>query len=118
MPSGLCSFEDLDRLALAQLHDRLLPAGLRAAAVVALLGLGLDLDDVDALDVDLEQLLDGLADLRLVCVRVHLERVLALVDQLVALLGHDRREQYLVRMKAHVSLLTGPSPEPARAPAR
>src|SRR4051794_4131700 len=104
MPSGLCSFEDLDRLALAKLHDRLLPAGPGATPDVALLGLGLDLDDVHGLDVDAEQLFDRLPDLRLVRVRVHLERVLALVDQLVALLGHDRGEQNLVRMKAHWAL--------------
>ena len=45
--------------------------------------------------------LDRLADLRLVRVLVHLERVLAVGDQAVALLRDDRREQHLVRMEAH-----------------
>ena len=44
------------------------------------LRLGLHLDDVDADDLDVEELLDGLADLRLVRVLVHLERVAVLDD--------------------------------------
>ena len=71
--------------------------GPRAARHVRRFGFGLHLDDVHGLDVDLEELLDGLADLRLVRVAVHAERVLAVADQAVALLGHDRREQDLVR---------------------
>ena len=47
-----------------------------------------------AIDVDLEDALDRLADLRLVRVGVHAERVLAaLGDLAVALLGHDRGDQ-------------------------
>src|SRR5581483_12460261 len=56
---------------------------------------GLHLDHVDANDLDLEELLDGLADLRLVRVLVHLERVLARDRRRVALLRDDRREQDL-----------------------
>jgi hypothetical protein len=49
--------------------------------------------------VDLEELLDGLAHLRLVRVLVHLERVLPVADQAVALLRDDRSEQHLVRVQ-------------------
>src|ERR1041385_8961249 len=99
MPSGLGSFEDLDRLALADLDDRLLPAGLATRSLSAALRLRLNLDDVHGLDVDAEQLLDGLPHLRLVRVRVHAERVLLALDQLVALLGYDRSEQNLVDLE-------------------
>src|SRR2546423_2203695 len=97
------SREDLDRVALAELHDRLLPAGPRAAVHAAALRLRLHHRDVDALDLDIEQLLDGLADLRLVGVGVDAEAVLPLVDRAVGLFRHDGREQDLVRMQAHLS---------------
>src|SRR5207237_9767828 len=91
-------------LALADLDDRLLPARPDPAPEAAALGFRLHLEDVHALDVDLEQLLDGLPDLRLVRIRVDAERVLALVYQLVALLRHDCGEQALIRMEAHDAL--------------
>src|SRR4026208_611402 len=56
------------------------------------------------LHAHLEQLLHGLADLRLVRVGMDVECVLALLDQLVALLRDDRREQNLVWMQAHDAL--------------
>src|SRR5438132_7044426 len=101
----LSPLEDLDRVALADLDDRLLPAGSRASEHAAPLRLRLHLDDVDVHDLDVEQLLHGLADLRLVRVAVHLERVLVLTDLAVALLAHDRREQDLVRMEGHYEAL-------------
>src|SRR5215211_6945647 len=101
--SNLGSFEDLDRLALAQLHDRLLPARPAAADHPAPFRLRADLDDVDGLNLDAEELLDGLPDLRLVGVLVHAERVLAVLEQAVALLGDDRREQDFVRMETHAA---------------
>src|SRR5687768_2664685 len=100
----LSPLEDLDRLALAHLHDGFLPAGARALRHPAPLRLRLHLEDVHVLDVDLEELLDGLANLRLVRVLVHLEGVLAVGDQAVALLRHHRRKQDLVRMEAHEAL--------------
>src|SRR5438105_6501983 len=100
----LGSLEDLDRVALAHLDDGLLPAGLRAAVEAAPLRLRLHLRDVDALDLHVEELLDGLADLGLVRARVHAERVLAVGDQRVALLAHDRGEEDFVRMEAHKAL--------------
>src|SRR4029450_3297367 len=96
--------EDLDRVAGAQLHDGLLPARPRASVQAAPLRLRLHLEDVHALDLHVEQLLDGLADLRLVRVRMVSERVLVVVDLRVRFLGHDRREQNLVRMQAHDAL--------------
>src|SRR5438309_10637000 len=57
-----------------------------------------DLDHVDALHLDVEQLLDSLADLRLVRVRVHAERVRAARRPLVALLADDRSEDDLARI--------------------
>src|SRR5207253_9511768 len=86
----LSPLEDLDRVAGAQLHDGLLPAGARAAEHAAPLRLRLHLDHVDAPHLDLEQLLDGLADLRLVRIRMPAERVGAARRALVALLADDR----------------------------
>ena len=71
---------------------------LRALDQPAALRLRLHLDDVHAHDLDLEQLLDRLADLRLVRVGVDAERVLAVGRAGVALLGHDRREDDLARV--------------------
>src|SRR5215210_4026195 len=105
MPSDLRPLEDLDRVAVAELDDRLLPARSPALDVVALLRLRRHLHDVDRQHFDVEELLDGLPDLRLVRVFVDAERVLAVLDQAVALLGDDRREQDLVRMQAHAPAL-------------
>src|SRR6187551_3560596 len=93
--------EDLDLVALAQLHDGLFPARLRALVVAAPLGLGLHLDDVHALDLDVEELLDGLADLGLVRLRVDAERILVVLDQAVALLGDHWGDEDLARVEAH-----------------
>src|SRR5437763_648179 len=83
------------------MDDGLLPAGPDAAVEAAPLRLRLHLDDVDALDLDVEELLDGLAHLRLVCVLVDLERVLVARDLLVALLRDHRADQHFRRMQAH-----------------
>src|SRR5919204_4457927 len=103
-PSNLSPREDLDRVAGAQLHDRLLPAGLRAPVQATPLRLRLHLGDVHADDLDVEQLLDGLAHLGLVSVRVDAERVLVVVDLRVRLLGHDRSEEDFIGMQAHEAL--------------
>src|SRR6266704_2670976 len=100
-PLNLSPLEDLDRVALAELHDRLLPARAPALDVVAHLRLRRHLDDVHRHDLDAEELLDGLPDLRLVRVLVNLERVLAVLDQAVALLRDHGREQDFVRMQTH-----------------
>src|SRR5918996_1235825 len=100
----LCPLEDFDRLALAELDDRLLPPGLLALERAAALRLRLDLDDVHALDLVLEQLLHCLAHLGLVRVGMDAERVLVVADQRVALLGDDRGEEDFVRVQAHDTL--------------
>jgi len=61
-------------------HDGLLPALAGALDGAAALRLGLNLDHVDARDLDVEELLDGLADLRLVRVRVDAECVAPRTD--------------------------------------
>src|SRR5262249_11418185 len=99
----LCPLEDLDRVALAELDDGLLPPGLRALEGAAALRLRLDLDDVHPLDLHVEELLDGLADLRLVHILVDAERVLVLRDLLIALLRDHRADQHFARMQAHSS---------------
>src|SRR5947208_2432526 len=101
-PLNLSPLEDLDRVTLAELHDRLLPAWAPALDVVAHLRLRRYLDDVHRHDLDAEELLDGLPDLRLVRVLVNLERVLAVLDQAVALLRHDRSKEHLVWMERHL----------------
>src|SRR5919109_14361 len=89
------SLEDLDAVAFAKLDDGLLPAGLLAPGEAAPLRLRLHLEDVDGLDLHVEELFDGLPDLRLVRPRVHAKRVLVVLDQAVALLGDDRRDDDL-----------------------
>src|SRR5512132_2835339 len=100
----LSPLEDLDRGAFLELDDRLLPAWTRALAVVPHLRLRWDLEHVHRDDLDAEELLDRLPDLRLVRVLVHAERVLAVLDQAVALLGDHGRQEHLVRMEAHEAL--------------
>src|SRR5262249_45310612 len=76
--------------------------GTGALVHAAPLGLGRHLDHVDVQHIDLEQGLDGLPDLGLVCLGMHLERVLvALGDHAVALLRHDRREQHAAGIAVH-----------------
>src|SRR5262249_8867078 len=65
------------------------------------LGLRLHLGDVHGDDLDAEDLLDRLADLRLVRVGMDAERVLPILDLVVALLGHDRSDQHLTGREAH-----------------
>src|SRR4026207_2217457 len=95
------SFEDFDSVTRAKLHDGLLPAGLRALVVAAALRLRLHLDDVHALDLDVEELFHRLADLRLVRLGVDAERILVVLDQAVALLGDHRGDEDLARIEAH-----------------
>src|ERR671923_62078 len=109
----LSPLEDVDRLAFLQLDDRFLPAWAAALDPVAPLRLRLDLDDVHARDLDVEELLDRLPDLRLVRVLVHAERVLVVLDEAVALLRDHGCEQDLVRMETHAALLWTASRAPS-----
>ena len=70
-------------------------ARVRPACEPAALGLGLDRHRADLDDLDVEELLDGLADLRLVRVGVDAERVLVGGGEHVALLADDRADDDL-----------------------
>src|SRR3954463_2129849 len=87
--------EDRNGVALAHLHDRLLPRPGLARRVAAPLGLGLHGGRAHVDDLHVEQRLDRLADLRLVRVVVDAERVLAGGGEHVALLAHDRADDDL-----------------------
>src|SRR5215208_7159169 len=92
---ALEALEDRDGVALAHLHDRLLPRPGLAGRVAAPLGLGLDGCRAHVDDLHVEQRLDRLADLGLVRVVVDAERVLAGRGEHVALLAHDRADDDL-----------------------
>src|SRR5215217_9286971 len=79
-------------------HDRLLPLAPLAASEAAALRLGLHPGHAHAVDPHVEDLLDRLADLRLVRPLVHAERVLVGREQGVALLGDHRPDDHLARV--------------------
>src|SRR5690348_8146974 len=89
--------EDLDA-ALTKRDDRALGVSPLAEATAGALALALAVERVDVADLDVEDLLDGDLDLRLVGVRRDDEGVLVVVEQAVALLGDDRREQDVARV--------------------
>src|SRR5215208_5955810 len=103
---SLDPLEQLYTFALGQLDDGLLP-GRRAAPGEALaLGLALYIDRVHFLDAHVERALHGPLYLVLVRPPVHVEGVLPLgLDEVVALLGDDGSDYYLMRV--HLSLLSG-----------
>src|SRR4051794_12677687 len=94
----LQALEDRDLVAGAHLHDRLLPRPRAAGGETAALGLGLHRGGPNLDDAHVEELLDRLADLRLVRVRVDAERVLVVRGEHVALLADDRADDDLARM--------------------
>src|SRR6478736_10277883 len=107
IPMGICpqsalvgSAEDVDR-ALAEGDDRTLGVLALAQAEARAARLALAVDRVHRGDLDREDLLDGDLDLGLVGPRVDDERVLALVEQAVALLGDDRREDHVTGVLGH-----------------
>src|SRR3954449_11348716 len=89
------ALEDRDGLAGTHLHHGLLPGPGAAGGDAAALGLGGHLGSAHLDDVDVEQGLDGLLDLRLVRLVVHAERVLVGGREHVALLGDDRADDHL-----------------------
>src|SRR3954468_13377445 len=97
-PEPLEALEDRARGARAPLHDRVLPRPRAAGGEPAALGLGLHRGGADLDDAHVEELLDRLADLRLVRIRVDAERVLVVRGEHVALLADDRADDDLARM--------------------
>src|SRR4029450_1153610 len=99
--SGRRSAEYVDAVAVAQGHDgaldRLAPAVPEACAL-ALAG---TVERVHIDDLDVEDLLDRDLDLGLVGLRVDIEGVLVLVQQAVALLRDDGREENVTRVLEH-----------------
>src|SRR4051794_6699782 len=91
--SGDRTSEDVDAVALGEADDRALGVLALAETVAGPARLALAVDRVDRRHLDVEHLLDRDLDLGLVRVRVHQEGVLVRVEEAVALLGHDRREQ-------------------------
>src|SRR5690242_10662830 len=92
---GLEALEDRDGLAGTHLDNGLLPGPGATGGDAAALGLGGDLGGAHLDDVNVEQRLDGLLDLRLVRLVVHAERVLVGGRQDVALLRDDRADDHL-----------------------
>src|SRR5579871_3350620 len=87
------SAEDVDPVAFCQGHDGTLGVHSLAPAEPGPTPLALAVEGVHAGHLDPEHLLDRLLDLRLVGVWRHDERVLALVEKAVALLGDNRPQQ-------------------------
>src|SRR3954471_1714287 len=77
-----------------ELDDGLLPRAAAPGRVAAALRLRLDAHRAHLEHAHAEDLLHGLADLRLVGVVVDAERVLVRREQRVALLGHDRADDH------------------------
>src|SRR3954447_15820292 len=95
IPMRLRPLEQLDRVAGPQLDDGLLPAGPAAAGESAALRLAAHADGADVRDRDVEEVLDGLADLGLMRRVEDPERVLVVrLDELEALLGDDRADDH------------------------
>src|SRR6266536_6438079 len=93
--------EYVDPVAFAKRDDRALDRLARAVAESGPLPFAWPVERVHVGDLDIEHLLDGDLDLRLVRQRVDVERVLVLVQQAVALLGDDRSEQHIAGIDEH-----------------
>src|SRR6478735_864736 len=110
-PSADCR-EDVDGARL-QRHDGALGVLALAGAEAGAAGLADAVDRVDRCDLDAEDLLDGELDLGLRRAGVHEERVLALVDEPVALLGDDRLQDDVARVLVDGGHAETSSMEPA-----
>src|SRR6266545_552071 len=95
--------EYVDPVAFAKRDDREIDRLARAVAESGPLPFAWPVERVHVGDLDIEHLLDGDLDLRLVRQRVDVERVLVLVQQAVALLRDHRSEQHVTRVVEHQS---------------
>src|SRR3954452_423061 len=93
--SGDRTSEDVDAVAGGEADDGALGVLALADAARRTTRLALAVERVDGGDLDVEHLLDRDLDLGLVGVRVHDEGVLVVVEQAVALLADDRRDQHV-----------------------
>src|SRR3954468_1807441 len=93
--SGDRTSEDVDAVAGGQADDGALGVLALADAARRTTRLALAVERVDRGDLDVEHLLDRDLDLGLVRVGPDDERVLVVVEQAVALLAHDRRDQHV-----------------------
>src|SRR5579884_1376721 len=114
----LQSAEDRNRLARADLDDRLLPAPRAPGGVAPPLGLGLHPGRAHVHHADVEQLLDRLPNLRLVGVVVDAEDVLAGLGQGEALLGDDGADDHLGGLHHSASRAASGSLSAAGSPER
>src|SRR6266568_1337166 len=93
--------EYVDPVAFAKRDDRALDRLARAVTESGPLPFAWPIERVHVGDLDVEHLLDGDLDLRLVRQRVDVERVLVLIQQAVALLRNDRSEQHIAGIVEH-----------------
>src|SRR6266542_238061 len=93
--------EYVDPVAFTKRDDRALDRLARAVTESGPLPFAWPVERVHVGDLDVEHLLDGDLDLRLVRQRVDVERVLVLVQQAVALLRDDRSEQHIAGIVEH-----------------
>src|SRR3954447_15268224 len=93
--SGDRTSEDVDAVTLGEADDRALGVLALAGAGAGTTGLAGSVQRVHGGDLDVEDLLDRDLDLGLVRVGAHQEGVLVRVEEAVALLAHDRRDQYV-----------------------
>src|SRR5918993_3529683 len=95
---------DVDGLALSEGYNRLLHVRPLAAGAAEHLHFALGDERVDALHLDIEQLLNRFLDLRLRRIPANLEDDLVLIGQGRGLLGDDRAHDYIVmaRVQAHL----------------
>src|ERR1700759_5766845 len=92
----------VDAVALFEGHDRPLGVRLRTEIAAEHLGLALAHQRVDALHLDVEQLLDRFLDLRLGGLARHLDQHLVVPGGERRLFGHDRRDDDVVMARIDV----------------
>src|ERR1700753_1304957 len=92
----------VDAVALFEGHDRSLGVRLRTEIAAEHLGLALAHERVDALDLDVKQLLDRFLDLRLGGLARHLEHDLVVLGGAGRLFAHDRGDDDVVMTRIHI----------------
>src|SRR3954451_1340940 len=109
--SGDRTPEDVDAVAVGEADDRALGVGPTAGSEARAPGLAWTVDGVDARHLHVEHLLDRDLDLGLVGAGAHQEGVLVRVEEAVALLAHDRRDQHVAVVLVEVAHFDSSSPD-------